>query len=468
MTAQWGAINAGEIASTVRGEMAGGSAGVVFSGLSSDSRAIKVGELFWALKGEKFDGHDFLKDAINKGATGIVVEKGRVRHIPAERDIVTIAVADTLRALGDLASWWRHEHKAAVVGITGSAGKTTTKEMAAAIFGLSGMTLKNKGNFNNLIGLPLSLFLLDASHRTAVLEMGMNRPGEIGRLTEIADPDVGLITNVARAHVEGVGSLEGVAKAKVELLEKMSSGRKALLNGDDELLMRTAAPLRRKVMTFGLGPKNDVSPDGVKNLGRKGFAFQIRYAGEKVPVVLGTPGVQNIYNALAASAIAFALNEPVDRIAEGLNRFEGIPGRFTLSPLPDGCTLVDDTYNANPHSLKAAMDSLSSLVNGGGRIVVGLGDMLELGNETAAAHVEAGERVAAVGAHGFVALGEQAHLMIQGAVDKGFPPQRAVIAKDHQDMAGKIRGMIRKGDLVFLKGSRRVGLEKVAALLKAE
>ncbi len=467
MTARWGAVNAQEIVSIVQGETISGCLGTVFSGLSTDSRAIKEGELFWALKGEKLDGHDFVNDAVNKGAKGIVIERGRPSSIPAGKDLVAIAVPDTLRALGDFASWWRHQHQVRVVGITGSTGKTTTKEMAASIFGLSGMTLKNKGNFNNLIGLPLSLFLLEATHRTAILEMGMNRAGEIARLTEIADPDVGLITNVAKVHVEGLGSVEGVAKAKVELLEKMSAEGQPILNGDDELLMSTAAPFQKKVMTFGLGPKNDVQPEDVKNLGREGFSFDIRYAGEAVPVRLRIPGAQNIYNALAASAIAFASRESPDRIAQGLNSFEGIDGRFMLSPLPGGCTLVDDTYNANPHALKAALDSLKALVDEGGRILVGLGDMLELGNETVAAHVEAGERVAEIGAYGFVALGEHARLMIEGAINKGFPRDRASIARDHQDMAEKIRGMMRKGDLIFLKGSRRVGLEKVVVLLKA-
>jgi UDP-N-acetylmuramoyl-tripeptide--D-alanyl-D-alanine ligase len=467
MTARWGAVNAQEIASIVQGETISGCRGTVFSGLSTDSRAIKEGELFWALKGERFDGHDFVKDAVSQGAKGVVIERGRPDPFPAGKGLVAIAVSDTLRALGDFASWWRHQHQVRVVGITGSTGKTTTKEMTASIFALSGMTLKNKGNFNNLIGLPLSLFLLEAAHRTAVLEMGMNRTGEIARLTEVADPDVGLITNVAKAHVEGLGSVEGVAKAKVELLEKMSSESQPILNGDDELLMRTAAPLQRKVMTFGLGPKNDVQPEGVKNLGREGFSFEVRYAGEAVPVRLRIPGAQNIYNALAASAIAFASSEFPDRIAQGLNSFEGIHGRFMLSPLPGGCTLVDDTYNANPHSLKAALDSLKALVDEGGRILVGLGDMLELGNETVAAHVEAGERVAEIGAYFFVALGEHARLMIEGAINKGFPRERASIARDHQDMAEKIREMMRRGDLILLKGSRRVGLEKVAILLKA-
>jgi UDP-N-acetylmuramoyl-tripeptide--D-alanyl-D-alanine ligase len=355
-----------------------------------------------------------------------------------------------------------------VVGITGSAGKTTTKEMAASIFGLSGATLRNKGNFNNLIGLPLSLFLLSEAHQTAILEMGMNRAGEIARLTEIADPDVGLITNVAKAHIEGLGSLQGVAKAKVELLEKMAKRSQAILNGDDELLMKTASPLRRETMTFGFEPRNDVHPDALQNLGREGFSFEIRYKGDVIPLRVRVPGIQNIYNALAASAIALALKEPPERIAQGLSAFEGIAGRFTVSQLPNGCVLVDDTYNANPHSLKAAMGSLKALVPEGGRIIVGLGDMLELGDETVAAHVEAGGWVAEIGASYFVTLGAHASLMIEGARSKGTPSAKSAVAKDHQDMAERIMKEWKRGDLVFLKGSRRVGLEKVVDHLKTQ
>jgi UDP-N-acetylmuramoyl-tripeptide--D-alanyl-D-alanine ligase len=463
---KWGAIKAAEIAAPIHGSILQGSPDTLFSGLSTDSRNMKEGVLFWALHGEKHDGHAFLKEAVSKGAAGVVVQKGRPREIPSGREVVAIEISDTLRGLGDLACWWRHQHNVRVIGITGSAGKTTTKEMTASILGLSGSTLRNKGNFNNLIGLPLSLFLLSEAHQTAILEMGMNRAGEIARLTEIADPDVGLITNVAKAHIEGLGSLQGVAKAKVELLEKMSKRSQAVLNGDDELLMKTAAPLRREIMTFGLAPRNDVHPNALQNLGREGFSFEIRYAGKLIPLRLRVPGIQNIYNALAASAIAFALKEPAERIAEGLNGFEGMAGRFTVSQLPNGCVLVDDTYNANPHSLKAAMDSLKALVPEGGRIFVGLGDMLELGDETVPAHVEAGQWVTEIGAFYFVALGAHASLMIEGARSKGYPSERSAVAEDHQDMAERIMKGWKRGDLVFLKGSRRVGLEKVADHLK--
>jgi UDP-N-acetylmuramoyl-tripeptide--D-alanyl-D-alanine ligase len=394
------------------------------------------------------------------------VDKNRTAVAPANTRAVVLCVPDTLEALGDLARWWRHRFKARVTAITGSAGKTTTKEMTSAILSLEGATLKNEGNFNNLIGLPLSLFLLEESHRYAVLEMGMNRPGEIGRLTEIADPDVGVITNVGRAHLEGVGSIEGVAKAKVELLEKMSPRALAVLNGDDRFLMQAAAAFRRRPITFGQGLQNPVRVEKIRNLGREGFSFGIYWEGKSFPVKVRVPGIHNVYNALAAAAIALSMSISMDRIREGLARFEGINGRFKVVPLPDGSILIDDTYNSNPSSLRAALESLGALVQQGTRVIVGLGEMLELGDETVAGHVEAGEMVAASGADWLVALGDHAPEMIRGALDKGFPRERAVRVRDHQEMGAKILEVMKPGDLIFLKASRRTGIDRVADRLK--
>jgi UDP-N-acetylmuramoyl-tripeptide--D-alanyl-D-alanine ligase len=338
--------------------------------------------------------------------------------------------------------------------------------MTYAILSLEGLTLKNEGNFNNLIGLPLSLFLLDKTHRYAVLEMGMNRPGEIGRLTEIADPDIGLITNVGRAHLEGVGSIEGVAKAKVELLERMAPRSLAILNGDDRILMQAAAAIRKKPVTFGQGLHNPVRAEKIRNLGRDGFSFDIHYKGKPFSVRLRVPGFHNVSNALAAAAIALSLSLSKDQIQEGLSRFEGIKGRFKVVPLPDGSILIDDTYNSNPSSLRLALESIKAIAPQGRRIIVGLGEMLELGDETETGHVEAGEMVADTGADWFVALGDHAPEMIWGAVDKGFPRRKAIRVKDYKDMGSKLLEIMKPGDLVFLKASRRMGLERVAERLK--
>lgn len=426
---------------------------------------MKQNFLFWALEGERYDGHDFVSRAIQDGAAAAVIRSGFEPEVPAQSDAAILAVGDTLKALGDFAAWWRRQHDSQVVGITGSAGKTTTKEMAAAVLGRMGETLRNQGNWNNLIGLPSTLLFLEAKHRYAVLEMGMNRPGEIGRLTEIADPEVGVITNVAKAHLEGVGSLEGVARAKVELMERMPSRGTALLNGDDPVLMRAASRFERKVLRFGLGAQNDVRGVNIRNSGREGVTFSILYGGSEILARLRVPGLYNVSNALAAAAVGLQLGATSEDVAEGLATYQGMKGRFMITKLACGAILVDDTYNSNPFSLRAALDSLQALAEGK-RLIVGLGEMLELGSETLQAHGEAGALVAKFGAHAFVALGEHAGLMIQGAVENGLPNKRAFVAGDHREMERRIREIMGEGDFVFLKGSRRAGLEKVAEKLK--
>jgi UDP-N-acetylmuramoyl-tripeptide--D-alanyl-D-alanine ligase len=464
MSAKWGAITAAEVSASVEGEILRGEGTRRFQGFSSDSRNIARDCLFWALQGERYDGHDFVLHALRKGAAGAVIRRGRESFVAGEKDAVILVVDDTLKALGDFAAWWRHAHRARVAAVTGSAGKTTTKEMAAAVLALKGDTLKNQGNFNNLIGLPLTLLLLEDAHRFAVLEMGMNRPGEIGRLTEIADPEVGVITNVAKAHLEGVGSLEGVARAKVELLEKMSPGAVAVLNGDDPVLMKAASSFANRRLCFGLGPQNDVRAENIRTAGLGGTCFDLLHGGKRFTAILKVPGFQNVHNALAAAAVSLSLGASPEEVLGGLAGFKGMKGRFVMTELPEGVILVDDTYNCNPLSLQFAVASLKALAHGE-KIIVGLGEMFELGDETVKAHLEAGAMVADLGAKFFVALGDHAALMIRGSVDKGFPETRAVAAGDHREMEERIRAEMRPGDFVFLKGSRKAGLDKVAERL---
>ena len=466
MSAEWGHITADEIARAASGERIAGPAEAVIAGLSTDTRRIGPGDLFWALRGETFDGHDFITRAFDLGAAGVVADAGRIsgKDIPEGR--VAVNVGNTLKALGDLASWWRHEHRASIAAVTGSAGKTTTKEMAAAVFEEDGPTLRTEGNFNNLIGLPLTLFRLTERHRRAVLEMGMNHPGEIARLTEIADPDVGLITNVARAHLEGLGDIGAVARAKAELLDNMSVRGTAVLNGDDPLVMAEARRFGGRVITFGLKEENEVRAEDIQDLGRDGTSFCIEWEGQRIEVRLAVPGRQNVMNGLAAAAMAVAAGIPLPAVARGLAAFRGIPGRFTLMDLPGGCLLVDDTYNANPSSLEAALDSLGSLVRNGGRIIAGLGDMLELGRETASAHLEAGRMAVERGvAHLFV-MGENADLVIRGALDRGLPDSCVHRTENHKEMADGIQAVLERGDVVLLKASRGMRLEHVAECLR--
>lgn len=466
MTARWGSITAEEIVRAAGGTLILGCGKTAFNALGTDSRSILAGQIFWALTGERFDGHDFAAEALRKGAAGVVIRQDRQGSpLPTAAGVV-ITVPDTLRALGDLAAWWRHQQPARVAAITGSVGKSTTKEMAASILGLGKKTLRNRGNLNNLVGLPLTLFQLEADHQAAVLEMGMNRPGEIARLTEIADPHVGLITNVARVHLEGLGDIQGVARAKVELVERSSPRARIILNGDDETLMKAAAVFGRKTMTFGIGRANDVRARNIRNLGKDGLSFELDHGGGTVPVRLRIAGSQHVFNALGAAAIAFSLDASSEQVSEGLYTFQGIQGRFTLIELPGRVTLVDDTYNSNPFALRVALESLRSLTLPGGRVIVGLGEMMELGGETESAHLESGEMVAELSPAFFVAMGEHAGHMIEGALRKGFPKAKTAAAASHGEMARILGRAAKEGDLIFLKGSRRMGLEKVCEILK--
>jgi len=465
MPAQWNVITASEIIKSVNGELLAGGERTTFSGLSTDSREISRGQLFWPLKGEKHDGHHFISIALEKGAAGIIADKNYTTKISFNGSTPVIAVEDTLKALGDFAAWWRRQYSLQIAAITGSTGKTTTKEMAAGILNLGAPTLKNEGNFNNLIGLPLTLLQLNNNHCRAVLEMGMNRPGEIGRLTEITDPSIGLITNIAKVHLAGLGDINGVARAKAELIEKISSDHQLILNGDDELLLKTASHFQRKTMTFGLGSKNDVRAINIENQGLRGMTFVLLYHETKMPIKLRVPGAQNMINALAASAIALSMEVPWPHIVEGLHDYEGIKGRFKPYSLKNGVTLVDDTYNSNPYSLRAALKAIKDMKPKKGRTIICLGQMSELGEETGLAHREAGALIASMGGDYLLVMGESASEVIEGAMKNGFHSGRVKKVSTHREMAQEIKEIIKPDDLILLKGSRIMELERVSKLL---
>jgi len=464
---RWGEISIGEIVAAIGGRQVSGSPDRVAAGLCTDSRSMLPGHLFLALKGERYDGHDFLGEAVRAGAGGLIVEAGRpLREAGAGHDIAVIAVSSTLKALGDLASWWRKQWGGTVIGITGSNGKSTTKEMAAAIISLKARTLKSPGNFNNLIGLPLSILALEPDHELAVLEMGMNAAGEIAQLTRIAGPDIGVITNVASAHLEGLGDLEGVAAAKGELLLGMSSQSTAIINGDNELTRGLAPAFKGRTVTFGLGMENRVRAEDIRMSGNSAQSFTIRMDGERIPATVHLPGIHNVLNALAGAAIAWRLSVPFELIARGLRAFRPLKGRFQILGLHGGIYLIDDTYNSNPSSLDAALRTIEGLRQKGQGLVVGFGEMLELGVDTHHYHFEAGKRIGALGARFLAVLGEHGPQVIEGARREGMVTAQTVYASDHTDMIEAIKGNVRKGDIVFLKGSRRVGMDKVVDRLK--
>jgi UDP-N-acetylmuramoyl-tripeptide--D-alanyl-D-alanine ligase len=464
MTAIWKEIRLKEFMAPVNGELIFGSPDTVITGVNTDTREIKKGEVFIALKGENFDGHKFLADAVLKGAGCVVVDDEK--RIPYDLHVAVIKVRDTLTALGDFAGFIRHQHDVRVVSITGSMGKTTTKEMTACILEMGNETLKNQGNFNNLVGLPLTLLGLRKGHKRAVLEMGMNHFNEIRRLTEISDPDIGLITNVGPVHFEGVGDIYGVARAKTEMIEEIRPEAKVILFGDDKILMKEVTRFNREFFTFGLGPENDVTAEEIDTLNSGGLSYRLKYNNDSIPVRLEVSGMHNLINSLAAASVAICMNEKFENIAQGLLRFNGVKGRLVSDTLPDDVLLLDDTYNSNPSSLKAALLVAKERAGSTRSMIVGLGEMLELGGETEKAHIEAGRLVAETGARFLFAIGAHAQFMLRGALEAGFSKDRAIIVKSHHDMINSINDVMGKGDLVLLKGSRMMGLEKVVRGLK--
>ncbi len=428
------------------------------TGVSTDSRTVSPGDVFIALKGERFDGHNFIPSVAGQGVRAFIVEKSwlSTHEIPAGS--FAIGVSDTLRALGDLAAFHRAGFPLPIIGITGSNGKTTTKEMLASILTASGTGLKTTGNLNNLIGLPRMLLQLDSSHKWAVLEMGMSEFGEIDRLAEVAKPDIGIITNALPAHLETLVSVENVARAKGELFQRLEEGACAVYNADDQLISRCPSPAGVKRLSFGIS-SGDIRAENIKNLGKKGQSFTIKLPSGTLTVSLRAFGLHNVYNALAAAAGAFALDMDPGLIRAGLESFSPYDKRFSLEDI-DGITLIDDSYNANPGSMKAALMTLRDL-RGDRRGIAVLGDMLELGESSVSSHEEIG-RLAASCVEKIYVIGEMADSVVRGALSAGIPSVSVVKASDHAELLADLFSILEKGDHILVKGSRGMRMETVA------
>ncbi len=431
---------------------------VSVTGVSTDSRTVSPGDLFIALKGERFDGHDFVASVAGQGVRAFVVEKSWLSAHEIPKGSLVVGVSDTLRALGDLATFHRDRFSLPVIGITGSNGKTTTKEMLADILAAVGRGMKTSGNLNNLIGLPRMLLQLDGEHKWAVVEMGMSELGEIDRLAEIAKPDVGVITNALPAHLETLGSVETVARAKGELFLRLAKGGCAVFNADDPLISKCPSPEGVKRLSFGVR-SGDIRAEKIKNLGREGQAFDLCLPSGAVQVYLRAFGLHNVYNALAAAAAAYALDVNSGSILAGLESFTPYDKRFSLEEI-DGITLIDDCYNANPGSMKAALETLRDL-RGDCRGIAVLGDMLELGESSVSAHEELG-RLAASCVQKIYVIGDMADTVARGALSAGLPPAAVIKASDHRELLADLLVRLDDGDHVLVKGSRGMKMETVA------
>ena len=439
-----------------------------FTAVGTDSRQPLHDALFVALRGERFDGHDFVAAAAAQGMVGALVDEAGHRAL-GDGAMVRIVVADTLRALGDLARFVRARLHRPVVAITGSNGKTTTKELCAKALSQRGDVHKTPGNLNNLVGLPLSIMSWPNDAWAAVLEMGMNAPGEIARLTQVAEPDVGLITCVAAAHLAGLGSLERVAQAKVELLAGLPEGAIAILNGDDGPLCAAAAPYLkdRPCCRFGMGPDADVrllSAVHVPHNGSVGLGLSVQVDGQIHRATLPMVGQHNGMNAAAAVACAHALKLDIETALEGMATVQipGARGRVVHNAKTD-VHVLDDCYNANPHSMTAAIATLQDLGQGAMTVAV-FGDMLELGATAPQHHQALGAQAAQAGIHKIFALGEFAQHTVAGAQGAGAWAQ---VLPDMQTAQSIVAQTLQRGAWCLVKGSRGMRLERLVDALIA-
>jgi UDP-N-acetylmuramoyl-tripeptide--D-alanyl-D-alanine ligase len=467
-------LSVNEIKDMTGGRVVLGEPHTLINRIATDSRKIKPGELFWALPGNKYDGHDFILEALNKGACGVVISKEKLAQQLKEiysrstTPVVILLVPNTLIALQTLAHCYRKKFSLHLVGITGSNGKTTTKEIIAQILSAKFKVLKNEGNFNNHIGLPLSLLDLSSQHQVAVLELGMNQRGEIARLCEIALPNIGVITNIGPSHLEFLGSLEGVQEAKAELVRALTARDLLILNADDERVSSFQDWFSGKVLLFGLSPQAHIWADQIELRKERGCNFML-YApgGEKIQVSLPLMGRFNIYNALAGAAIGYHFQIPLEEIKAALEEFRGIKMRLQPYYLPKNILLIDDTYNANPQSLQYALDTLMSCGSIPGRSVLVVGDMLELGKDSEKWHRTIGKKIAQSGLDFLITFGSMASLIADEAIKEGMDKEKVFVGKDQEGISLWLRDQLREGDRVLIKGSRAMAMDKIVAALLA-
>ncbi|MFP3867464.1 MAG: UDP-N-acetylmuramoyl-tripeptide--D-alanyl-D-alanine ligase [Desulfobacteraceae bacterium] len=439
-----------------------------FIGISTDSRTTQTGQLFIPLKGERHDGHDFISLACKRGTGGVLVAETWWRshfHI-LPKEVAVISVPDTLTALGDLARTWRQRFCLPLVAITGSCGKTTTKEMAAQIAAAAYQVLKNELNFNNLIGLPQTLLNLNATHQVVIVEMGMNRFGEIRRLAQIAAPTIGVLTNVYPAHTEGVGDIEGVGRAKAELLEALADNQLLIYNQDDQRLARLAERFPGQTLSFGLSAPAQVRGRKRRCHGFQGQAIEFHWQGRPWPVLLKISGLHHLYNSLAAAAVGLALGLPPPQIVAGLENFLPLDKRTQLITLKSGVHIINDSYNANPGSMAMALQTLADLRNQG-RTVAALGDMLELGAGAIQAHQELGEQACRHNLDLLVAYGDYRDQVAQAACAAGMAASQVYAVASQAEGVRVLKRFLRPGDWLLVKGSRGMRMENLISALGA-
>jgi UDP-N-acetylmuramoyl-tripeptide--D-alanyl-D-alanine ligase len=460
-------LSAADVAAATGGRVVHGDPATAIGRMAIDSRTLDAGDCFVAIRGERFDGHDFLAEALARGAGGVLIS-GDVPDGRERPGTVVIRVDDTTRALQDVARDVRRRSGARVVAITGSAGKTTTKEVAAEFLASRHRVFRNKGNLNNHIGLPLSLLELRARPEIAVVELGMNHPGEIRTLVGIAEPDVRVWTNVGDAHLGFFASPDAIAAAKAEILEGAKRDDVLVANANDARVISRAEWFLGRVVTFGIDTVADVSAVGVEHRGLAGTSAELRTAAGSATLTTPLLGLGNLSNVLAATAVALQFDVPVSQIVETAARLRPATRRGELLRLPGGITLIDDSYNSSPAALRQALDTVTAAA-GCARKVAVLGEMLELGDHADALHRELGRAAAEAALDLLVTVGGvAARALADGAIAAGMPADAVTHVATREEAAVVGLARIRPGDLVLVKGSRGIGTDLVVERLKAE
>ena len=456
-----------QILQATGGRLLYGPSGAGFNGVGIDSRTIGRDQLFVAIRGETHDGHTFTAQVIQMGVKGVVIEQGTTVAQDHEawraQGVTCIAVDNTVKALGALARFQRGQAHIPVVAITGSNGKTSTRQMTSLVMAQRFNTLSTHGNFNNEIGLPLTLFQLTPEHQAAVLELGMNHHGEITRLGAICRPTIGVITNVGPAHLEFLGSLEGVAQAKGELMAQVDPKGTVVLNRDNPHVAALAAKTERRVFFFGLSPQAMVRAEKIAETG-DGVAFELVLPGDRVPVALHTPGRFMVLNALAAAAVGHLSGVSGSQIKAGLEAFAPTKGRLQVLGTAKGIQIIDDTYNANPSSMAVAFETLKALRKTAPAVIV-LGDMRELGPQAEALHREVGQKAAQAGPDRLYAYGPNSQAVVQGARGAGMRAEQ-LLAGSKEEIAQDLISRLEPGTWVLVKGSRGMTMETVVKAIR--
>lgn len=456
---------------------------LVVAGFVADSRLVQPGFCFVAVPGEQTDGHNFIPEALDRGAVVViatrgavpsdvlgrvtVVDVGRPAEVAQLETPVLFLTDDSLRAVQELAAWWRNRANPAlrVIGITGSVGKTTVKELTASVLSQRYRTFKSQGNYNSDIGLPLTLLTMPLDAERAVLEMAMTYRGEIARLAEIARPVVGVVTNVAPVHLERLGSIEAIAAAKAELVEALPPEGVAVLNGDDERVRAMIAKARCRVFTYGLRPDNTLWASHVESHGLDGISFRFHYGDETVFARLPLLGRHSVHSALAAASVGLVEGQSWAEIIAGLRALERMEVlRIIVTAGINGSTIIDDTYNASPPSVLAALNLLADL---NGRKVAVLGDMLELGDYEVEGHKLVARRAAEV-VDLLVTVGPRGRLIAEEALASGMSPDTVIATDSVEEAVAFLRQRLQPGDMVLVKASRAMQLDRVVNALSVE